>query len=293
MQCLTQLETDFRLIPKGCPAPCPFLSAPHVDREKVPLARGRHPEQEPQAPYNQPLTRCYQQRYSTWPAMPLSCATILAGSRLPLPAAAKPPLPFPTSSVQLCPCLPVSSTASTIPLQGDHQLPLPSLPSLQLPLPPSLSRGLLPLPDTGCDRVPGRGPCCSSPPPAGCGCHIPLALRGPCTGWDKAAAVPLSIMLSGAPPASPALLPLSLVPAACGRLSLALCLPPPPPTHGLRQRAGISCQCWAGDTQLRLLPICHPQGHLPLTSCSSAERHRDENPPTWQKAELNAGGWQK
>lgn len=151
MQCLTQLETDFRLIPKGCPAPCPFLSAPHVDREKVPLARGRHPEQEPQAPYNQPLTRSYQQRYSTWPAMPLSRATILAGSRLPLPAAAKPPLPFPTSSVQLCPCLPVSSTASTIPLQGDHQLPLPSLPSLQLPPPPSLSRGLLPLPDTGCD----------------------------------------------------------------------------------------------------------------------------------------------
>lgn len=220
-----------------------------------------------------------------------SCATIPTGSGLPLPALAKSPLPFPMSSAQLSPHLPVSSTTSTTSLQRDHQLPLPSLPSLQLP--PSLSRHLLPPPDTGWDRVSARGPCCSPPPPAGCGCHISLAPRGPCTGWDKAAAVPLSIMLSGATPASPALLPLSLVPAACGRLSLALCLPPPPPTHGLRQRAGISCRCWAGDTQLRLLPICHPRGHLPLSSCSSAERHRDENPPTWQKAELNGGGWQK
>lgn len=237
-----------RLVPKGCPAPCPLLRAPHVDREKVPLARGRHPEQEPQAPYSQPLTRSYEQHYPTWPAMLQSCATIPAGSRLPLPAAANPPLPFLMSSAQLCPHLTVSSTASTISLQGDHQLPLHSLPSLRLPPPPSLSRHLLPPPDTGWDQVSGRRPCSSPPPPAACGCHTPLAPGGPCTGWDKAAAVPLSIMLSEASPASPALLPLSPVPAACGRLSLALCLPPP--THGLRQRAGISCRCWAGDTQL-------------------------------------------
>lgn len=83
-------QTGDRLVPKGCPAPCPLLRAPHVDREKVPLARGRHPEQEPQALYSQPLTRSYQQHYPTWPAMLQSCATIPAGSRLPLPAAAKP-----------------------------------------------------------------------------------------------------------------------------------------------------------------------------------------------------------
>lgn len=92
----------------------------------------------------------YQQHYPTCPAMLLSCATIPTGSRLPLPALAKSPLPFPMSSAQLCPHLPVSSTTSSTALQRDRQLPLPSLPSLQLP--PSLSRHLLPPPDTECLR---------------------------------------------------------------------------------------------------------------------------------------------
>lgn len=67
MQCPTQVVTNFRLVPKGCPAPCPLLRALSAEREEVPLARGLHPEQEPLAPYSQPLTRSYQQHYPTWP----------------------------------------------------------------------------------------------------------------------------------------------------------------------------------------------------------------------------------
>lgn len=215
-----------------------------------------------------------------------SCVTVPAGSRLPLPAVAKPPLPFPMSSAQLCPHLPVSSTASTISLQGDHQLPLPSLPSLQLPSPPALSRRLLPPLDTECWERALLFPSWMWLPHTTCS-------SGSLHRVGQGCCCPLVHYAQWSSPTSPALLPLSLVPAACGRLSLALCLPPPPPTHGPRQRAGISCRCWDGDTQLPLLPICHPRGHLPLTSCSSAERHCDENPPTWQKAELNGGGWQK
>lgn len=52
---LAQVEADLRLIPKGCPAPCPLLRAPHVGRGTcLPLARGRHPEPAAQAPYSQP-----------------------------------------------------------------------------------------------------------------------------------------------------------------------------------------------------------------------------------------------
>lgn len=54
---LVQVEADLRPIPKGCPAPCPLLQAPHVGRSTcLPLARGRHPEQAPQAPYSQPAS---------------------------------------------------------------------------------------------------------------------------------------------------------------------------------------------------------------------------------------------
>lgn len=63
---------------------------------------------------------------------------------------------------------------------------------------------------------------------SGCGCHVPLAPLGACTGWDNAVTVPLSIVFAGAPPTSPALLPLSLVPAAPRVPILAWCLPPPP-----------------------------------------------------------------
>lgn len=193
-----------------------------------------------------------------------------------------------------------SPTASNIPLVRGPSAPPPRPPvyATSHPAPQSLSTSLLPPLDTDWDRLPGRGallspcppswmwlPCatCSSGSPhrVGQGCHCPLVHY---------------VRRGSPPPASPALLPLSLVPAAPRAPILALCLPPPPPpppTRGLRQRAGISCWCWAGDTQPRLLPICHPRGHLPLVSCYSAERHRDENPPTWQKARLNAGGWQK
>lgn len=139
----------------------------------------------------------------------------------------------------------------------------------------------------------GEGPAVPHLPQLDVAATYHLLLGVPAQGGTRLLLSPCPLCSVELSPASPALPPLSLVPAACGLLSLALCLPPPPPTHGLRQRAGISCQCWAGDTQLRLLPICHPRGHLPLTSCSSAERHRHENPPTWQKAELNGGGWQK
>lgn len=224
--------------------------------------------------------------------MPQPCAPSPAGSGVPLPAEAKPPPPVPHvfSSSHAC-----GPTASSNPLRGDHQPPLPSPPSMQ---PPAPLPAQIPLhrPAVTPGHWLGLTALLSPVPPAGCGCHVPLVPWGPRAGWDKAAAVPLSIMLGGAP--APALLPLSPG-ASCpegahpGSVPLSSSFSSSSSHRGLRQKAGISCWCWAGDTQLRLLPICHPQGHLPLASCSSAERHRDENPPTWQKAWLNAGGWQK
>lgn len=199
------------------------------------------------------------------------CDPSPAGSRLLLPAAAKPPPPAMAMPVAPQPPAPLFKVTISS-LSSAHCL-------CNNPFPPNCS-------------------------PQYC-CHPWTLVRtswmwlpratfssgSPCSvgqGW----CCPLSIMLGGAPPASPALLLLSLVPAAPRAPILALCHSPPH-TRGLRHRAGTSCWCWAGDTQLQLLPICHPQGHLPLTSYSSAERHHDENPPTGQKAWLNAVAWQK
>lgn len=169
------------------------------------------------------------------------------------------------------------------PLQGHHHLPLPSPPSTQPKHPKNTSPQVWTLVGTSC---PG-GAFAVPVPPAGCGSHVPPAPRGPCAGWDKAACCPLvHYAPAGFPPSPspspPSLLPLSPVPAVLQPLSwlpALLLLLLPPMASG---RAGISCRFQAGDTQLRLRPICHRQGHLPLASSPSAARHHYENPPTWQ-----------
>jgi len=140
------------------------------------------------------LARCHPPR----PAVPQPCAPTPAGSRLSgLASCGKAPISH-SPRPQLWPCL-WSHSLQHPPARGPSAPPPQSSVYAPPSLPKPLSAGPLPPLDTGWEWLPGRGTLLSPIPPAGHGCHVPLAPPGPRTGWDEAAAVPLSIMLGGAP----------------------------------------------------------------------------------------------